>query len=197
MFSTKEEKKMFKNYRKFINEFDEVLEALNVLQKKYIKCKKGCTYCCEKGEYPLSQIEFAYLTSGFIKLKPEKKIIVQNNIRQILEEKKLKKNERFEYKCPFLIDNKCCVYKYRGIVCRTFGICYYDDKEEYVRLPDCVFYGLNYSEFFDKENNILKIKDVPMVNLRIDSVLNSELAKKYDIYSGEIRPLIDWIDNEY
>ena len=75
----------------------------------------------------------------------------------------------------------------------NIGVCYYDDKEGYVRLPDCVFDGLNYSEYFDTKTNTLNIKDVPMVNLRIDRVLNSELAKKYNIECGEIRPMLDWI----
>ena len=73
------------------------------------------------------------------------------------------------------------------------GICYYDDISKYVRLPQCVYDGLNYSEYFDKENNILKIKNVPKINLRIDRVLNCELAHKYKIKSGEIRPMLDWI----
>lgn len=184
---------MFKNYSEFIKEFDTVLKLLFTSQKKYIKCKKGCANCCSKGEYPYSQMEFAYLTQGFINLPEDKKIIIQNNIKNLIEEKQKNKNIRFEHKCPFLIENECSVYEFRGIICRTFGVCYYDDKEGYVRLPDCVFDGLNYSEYFDKETNILKITDVPMVNLRIDRVLESELAKKYKISCGEIRPLLDWI----
>lgn len=187
---------MFKNYESFIHEFDIVQSLIFESQKKYIKCKKGCTNCCSKGDYPFSQIEFGYLTQGFIKLCDNKKQIVQNNIKELLLQKSHFKGERFEHKCPFLIDEECCVYKYRGIICRTFGVCYYDDKEGYVRLPDCVFDGLNYSEFFEKETNILNIKDVPMVNLRIDRVLNSELAKKYNIESGEIRPMLDWISGQ-
>ncbi len=184
---------MFKNYESFIQKFDSALKLICESQKKYICCKKGCTNCCTKGDYPFSRIEFSFLTHGFINLDDDKKHIVQNNIKELLQQKLNFKGQRFEHKCPFLIDDECCVYKYRGIICRTFGVCYYDDKEGYVRLPDCVFAGLNYSEYFDKENNILKINDVPMVNLRIDRVFESELAKKYNIESGEIRPMLDWI----
>lgn len=184
---------MFKNYESFIQDFDIVLKHLFNLQKKYICCKKGCSKCCTKGDYPFSQIEFAYLTQGYINLDDKKKQIVQNNIKELLLQKTKFNGERFEHKCPFLINNECCVYKYRGIICRTFGVCYYDDKEGYVRLPDCVYEGLNYSNYYDKNKNILNIKDVPMVNLRIDRVLNSELAKKYKIYPGEIKPMLNWI----
>ncbi len=196
MFSTIGKEKMFKNYSEFLKDFDTILEVLFNNQKKYIKCKKGCANCCKKGDYPLSQIEFAYITDAFIKLPPEIKQIVQKNIRELFVKKSKCKEERFEHQCPFLINNECCVYENRGIICRTFGVCYYDDKEKYVRLPDCVYDGLNYSEFFDKKENILKIKDVPMVNLRIDSVLNSELAQKYNVLCGEIRPMLDWIYSE-
>lgn len=185
---------MFKTYESFIQDFDTALKLIFDTQKKYIHCKKGCAKCCSCGNYPLSQIEFGYITQGFIELEDDKKQIVQNNIKELLQQKSNFTGERFEHKCPFLIDEECSVYKYRGIICRTFGVCYYDDKESYVRLPDCVFDGLNYSEFFDKETNILKIPDVPMVNLRIDRVLNSELAKKYNIESGEIRPMLEWLN---
>ena len=187
---------MYKNYKSFIQEFDTALKLIFEAQKKYIKCKKGCTGCCTKGDYPFSQTEFAYLTQGFINLEDSKKQIVQKNIKELLRQKAEFSGKRFEHQCPFLIVGECCVYEYRGIICRTFGVCYYDDKEGYVRLPDCVFDGLNYSEYFDKEKNILKIFDVPMVNLRIDRVLNSELAKKYSIECGEIRPMLDWLNGK-
>lgn len=185
---------MFKNYESFIQDIDNALKLIFYTQKKYINCKKGCSKCCECGNYPFSQVEFAYLTQGFLNLNDEKKQIVQKNIKELLQQKSNFKGERFEHKCPFLINNECCVYKFRGIICRTFGICYYDDKEGYVRLPDCVFDGLNYSKYFDPKENILKIPDVPMVNLRIDRVLNSELAKKYNIECGEIRPMLEWLE---
>ena len=185
---------MFKNYESFIQDFDTTLNLIFESQKKYIFCKKGCTNCCSKGNYPFSQIEFAYLTKGFINLEDGIKQTVQNNIKELIQQKQNFNGQRFEHKCPFLIEGECCVYKYRGIICRTFGVCYYDDKEGYVRLPDCVFDRLNYSKYFDKNTNILNITDVPMVNLRIDRVLESELAKKYNIVGGEIRPMLDWME---
>ena len=185
---------MFDNYRKFLQDFDNLLSYLFETQKKYIKCKKGCTGCCSKGDYPFSHLEFSYLTEGYINLPETTKILVQQNIRQLLLDKKEFKGERFEHVCPFLINGECCVYDYRGIICRTFGICYYDDKEGYVRLPECVNNDLNYSEYFDKENNILNIADVPKINLRIDRVLNSELAKQYKLESGEILPMLEWLN---
>ena len=184
---------MLENYKNFLNDFDELLKFISQNQKKYIKCNKGCSKCCQKGDYPFSQLEFTYLTEGFINLPQNTKILVQQNIRNLLLDKKESKEEIFEHQCPFLINNECCVYEYRGIICRTFGICYYDDTKGYVRLPDCVNEGLNYSQFYDKKSKTLNITDVPKINLRIDRVLNSELAKKYNLDSGEIRSMLNWL----
>ena len=190
---------MFENYEEFLKDFDNILKLIFDSQKKYIKCQKGCYIWCKKGDYPFSQLEFAYMTQGFIQLNENTKILVQQNIRSLMFDKKewqkkhKDKNERFEHPCPFLINNECCVYKYRGIICRTFGVCYYDDKNGYVRLPDCVHDGLNYAQYFDPKTSILNIPDVPKINLRIDRVLSSELAQKYNLDYGEIRPMLEWL----
>ncbi len=185
---------MLENYEKFLNDLDEMINFLFNSHKKYIKCERGCCNCCSKGDYPISWLEFSYLTQGYIALDEKTKILVQQNIRRLLLDKKDTKNKRFEHVCPFLINGECCVYKYRGIICRTFGLCYYDDKEGYVRLPDCVYDGLNYSEYFDEQTNMLNISDVPKINLRIDRVFTSELAKSYNLEYGEIRPMLEWME---
>lgn len=187
---------MLDRYKLFLKEFDEIINSLFENQKRYINCKKGCSKCCEKGDYPFSQLEFAYLTQGFLSLPPERKIKVQHNIRQYQTERKYFKEERYEHQCPFLINGECCVYEYRGIVCRTFGLCYYDDINGYVKLPDCVHDGLNYSEFYDADTRTLNIQNVPKVNLRIDRVLKSQLAEKYELESGEIRAMLDWLEQK-
>ena len=184
---------MLNNYEKFLEELDIVLEELFYNHKQYIKCKKGCSLCCTGGEFPYSQLEFAYLTKGFISLPNDKKQIVQNNIKRLLEDKSKFAGERFEHTCPFLINNECSVYKYRGIICRTFGLCYYDDIKKYIRIPGCVHNGLNYSDYYDNENQNLTIEDIPKQNLRTDVILNSKNAKKYSLQSGDIRPMLDWL----
>ena len=184
---------MLNKYEQFLKELDCVLEELFNNHKKYLKCKKGCSLCCTGGEFPYSQLEFTYLTKGFISLPNEQKQFVQNNIKRLLKEKESFTGKRFEHTCPFLIENNCSVYNYRGVICRTFGLCYYDDVKKYVRLPGCVHNGLNYSEVYNKETQTLEIEDIPRQNLRIDVVLNSENAKKYNLDSGEIRPMLDWL----
>lgn len=184
---------MLKRYEKFLIEFDKELESIFNSQNQYLKCKKGCSKCCEFGDYPFSQLEFSYLTKGYLNLDYEKRLIVQQNIKKLLSEKEKNTKERFEHICPFLVNNECAVYDYRGLVCRTFGVCYYDDEKGFVKVPECVNFGLNYDGFYNEKTKELKIPDIPNVNLRIDKIFESETAKKYNIDSGQIRPMLDWM----
>ncbi len=188
---------LLENYEKFLEEFNIEIEEIFEKQKEFIKCKKGCSLCCRQGDYPFSQLEFTYLMDGYIKLPAQIKVIVQNNIKNLLEEKKNFSGERFEHKCPFLINDECCVYKYRGIICRTFGVCYYDDIKDCVRLPGCVHYGLNFANVYDENTKTLDMEDVYPKNLRIDKVLESPTAKKYEFNHGQIRPILDWFGAQY
>ena len=51
---------MLKRYKLFLNEFDKKIEEYFASQQKYIRCRKGCTDCCEIGEYPFSRLEAEY-----------------------------------------------------------------------------------------------------------------------------------------
>lgn len=160
-------------YRKFLKEFDTKLNSYFEAHKKYIKCKAGCSACCEKGDYPISQIELEYLMQGFIALDNETKIKIQTNI------KSMKRGN----KCPFLLNNRCSVYPYRPIICRVHGLAYLC-KKECVKLPYCVNAGKNYAEVYG--NNEIVINPI-MENLDTPSVLK-------ELNYGEIRNLYDWLN---
>lgn len=164
---------MKENFISFLNSLDKRLTDYFDNYKSYIHCKAGCSACCEKGDYPLSQTELEYLMQGYIELGNEIKILVQKNIE----------NMEKGGKCPFLVDNKCSVYKYRPIVCRVHGLAYMI-KEDLVKVPYCVNFGKNYSEVY-KEGyiNIAPITE----NLETWSLL-----KETDF--GEIRNLADWLN---
>ena len=86
--------KLLPNYEKYFEE-----------QCEHIKCKSGCSACCEVGEYPFSRLELEYLMSGFVELP----FGVKHDIKE--EIKRLKREKPKLYKCPFLVDNKCVVYE--------------------------------------------------------------------------------------
>lgn len=177
---------MLQRYEKFLEKLDKRLEKYFEEQCEFIKCKSGCSACCEVGEYPFSRLEIEYLMSGFVNLPFGIKHKIKENIKHLKQE-----NPKL-YRCPFLINNMCCLYKYRGIVCRTHGLAWYDESENRIRLPYCVNIGLNYSKVFDRETGEVFLQNPIRERLRIDSILKSPQAKSYQIECGEIRPLIRW-----
>lgn len=177
---------MLKRYEKFLEKLDKRFERYFEEQCEFIKCRPGCSACCEIGQYPFSRLELEYLMSGFVELP----FGVKHKIKE--EIKRLKKEKPKWYKCPFLIDNMCCVYKYRGIVCRAHGLAWYDEEANRIRLPYCVNKGLNYSKVFDRETGEVLLQNPIKERLRIDTILRSPEAEQYELECGEIRPLVDW-----
>ena len=168
---------IMQKYIDFLKDLDLRLDNYFNRHKLYIHCRKGCSSCCETGDYPLSQLELEDLMQGYIKLDNEVKLKIQENI------KKIKKGAC----CPFLIDKKCSVYSYRPIICRVHGLAYLCGmKMNKVKLPYCVNENRNYSNVYkDGEVTINPIKE----NLDTPIVLK-------DFYYGEIKNLYDWIKNE-
>ena len=176
---------MLKQYEKFLSELDKKLKKYFEEQSEYICCKEGCSGCCEVGDYPFTQLEMMYLMQGFRSLPPA----LQNTVREnLLAVKRNRHSLHFYYKCPFLINNKCSVYKYRGITCRTFGLAYLIDKET-VKTPACSNEGLCYHNVL--KDGILTVEPVKE-NLNLLEITNGELAKKYNLEFGESRSLVNW-----
>lgn len=177
---------MLKRYERFLQNFDSRLAKYFEDHCEFIKCREGCCACCEVGDYPFSRLEAEYLMSGFVKLPVQTQKIIKNNIKQLkLENPKM-------YKCPFLIDKKCALYNYRGIVCRIHGLAWYDEIEERIQLPYCVNKGMNYAKVFDRDTGNVFLEYPIKERLRIDSVLRSSEAEDYELECGEIRPLLSW-----
>ncbi len=159
------------NYGDFLQKFDKQLDIYFKEHAEFIHCKKGCSLCCENGDYPLSQAELEYLMQGYIALNDNDKRLVQNNIKTFVK----------GGKCPFLINQFCSVYQYRPIVCRVHGLAY--KCKNNVKVPYCVNYGKNYTNVY--ENGYITINPI-LDNLDTPSVL-----KEYDY--GEVRNLYDWL----
>jgi len=193
-----------KRYQIFLKTFQKEIDRMFLEQAEFIKCKEGCSYCCEKGEYPFSKLEFEYLLEGYKKLEPEQKKKILFNIARVNEKKAQNNNENFMYDCPFLINNRCSVYENRGIICRTFGLLCEHDNER-LTMPFCQSLGLNYSKIYDKEKGQLitekdgqKLCETEPRAYRIarENVLNLSIAKNLNIDWGESKTLIDYL-NEY
>lgn len=183
---------------------NEKLERFFAKQKPYIFCKPGCSKCCENAQYPFTQIEFEYIKMGFNALPYNIKDQISKNIEQTLKAKHKSKEKPFAYVCPFLINNFCSVYNYRGIICRTFGLMNVDE-EMGTNIPFCAYDGLNYSNVFDKEKQIISkdmyktlgIDEEPLAfNVRYKFLTDNDFAKGFGFEFGPVKPLIDWFDTE-
>lgn len=193
----------FKIYKRYLNTIDTILKKNFEDQKEYICCKEGCSYCCETGQYPYSDIEFKYLLLGLINLPAEERQEIIANIQALKEDyKKIQNKTDFKYACPFLNSNKkCSVYEYRGFICRSFGLLKID-KNDHISIPFCKSLGLNYSKVYNKEENILDNKLVEKYqyekkpkayNLNFDNFMNKDHFEDFELEFGEIKSLVDWL----
>ena len=161
------------DYSVFIKELDLRLEEYFKSFGSHICCKRGCSECCEKGDYPLSDVELEYLMHGFAKLEPSVKIQVQNNIKNITK----------GGACPFLINKECSVYPYRPVICRVHGLAYIYEKKK-VKIPFCAETGKNFASVY---------KDGVFVGEPVRANLDTQSLLK-GCYN-EIRNLYDWLKN--
>lgn len=193
---------MLEKYAAYLNMISEKIEKFFKKQQPYIFCKKGCSKCCENAQYPFSEIEYKYLMSGYHTLPYTKQEQIHKNILNVLNEKHNTKEKPFTYKCPFLINNECSVYKYRGIICRTFGLLVADNGGSDV--PFCALDGLNYSNVYDSKKHLISsamfnelgIKEEPLAfNIQYNFLTSAEFANGYGFEFGKTKPLIDWFEN--
>lgn len=184
-------------YLKFLNE---KLEKFFESQKPFIFCKKGCAKCCKNAQFPYSVIEMKYLFNGLADLDKKTLAVIEQNLENILEKRKHFTGKKFRYDCPFLINNECSVYDYRGVVCRTFGLMTQYENEK-LRAPFCTFQGLNYSNVLNlKKRTVsprkykkLNVKEEPLgFNISYKYLTDEEFERTFGFKFGDKKPLIEW-----
>lgn len=192
-----------KRYQIFLNLLQKELGKMFSDQSEFIVCKEGCSYCCEQGEYPFSEIEFNYLLEEYKTLAPDIKQQILFNIAKVNEKLSAHKTgKKFMYDCPFLINKRCSVYEHRGIICRTFGLlCEHDDGR--LTIPFCHDYGLNYAKVYSQEkgqiitteNGEQLCKTEPKAfKTERTHIQNLSIAKNLNIDWGESKTLIDLLN---
>lgn len=193
-----------KKYELYLSYLMPRLEKFFLEQSPYIFCKEGCSHCCEKGEYPFSELEFTYLMHGSRTLSTEVIEILNKNIAAIKQQKKENSiDKKFMYECPFLINKRCVLYNFRGLICRTHGLAFFDENNKLV-VPACVDRGLNYSNVYDFEKQNLSSKKCielgltqePLAhNVGLHFIINNSITKDLQIDFGEIKSMIDWFED--
>ena len=191
---------MLENYLTYLIFLNNKLSKFFNSQKQFIFCQKGCARCCKNAEFPYSEIELKYLLYGFMRLPKETQDKIEANIQKVVEEKSKFTGDNFHYDCPFLIDDVCSVYDYRGIVCRTFGLLT-KGTDDRIKVPFCCYQGLNYSNILNKKTKKLsqyKIKKLKLVdeplgfNISYKFLTDPDFEKSFKFKFGEKKPLIDW-----
>lgn len=144
-----------------VSKIEDYFEA----HKEFICCKAGCSSCCEKGDYPVTEKELKQIMLGYSALDNESKIRVQNNIKTM---------ERGGA-CPFLLDKLCSIYQYRPMICRIHGLAYLT-KNNVVKVPYCANEGKNYSQVYSN-----------------GEFFGEPIKENLDLRLGETRNLYDWL----
>lgn len=194
------------NYITYLDYLNKKLEGFFEEQKPYICCKKGCAKCCQHGNYPFSEIEFKFLMLGYKKLPETLKNAVKNKILNLNEGKITFEGKNFMYECPFLFDNSCVLYEYRGIICRTFGLMSFRDDGS-SKVPFCAFEGLNYSNVIDVDTKTIsetRYKKLgynapePLAfNVSYEFLTSKDHEIGYGIEFGAVKTLLDWLIEEF
>lgn len=194
---------MIEKYEKYLEKINEPLQRFFALQKPYIHCKKGCSLCCESGDYPFSKLEFKYAMIGFNNLEKKEQKFVKNKIEK-LKKTKSETNKKFLYECPFLIEKQCCIYEHRGLICRNYGLPYFttdDENKPSYKIPFCVSSGLNYSNVYNEETGTFCSKKWKETGIKVEPVsfnigreflLKNEMTEALSLNFGESRAIIDW-----
>lgn len=197
---------MIDAYEKYLEIIDSYLGKFFEQQKPYIFCKEGCSICCESGTYPFSKLEFDYLMIGYEKLANDVKSQIQKNIKHLKEERKKTKEGKFLHVCPFLLNKKCSIYKYRALVCRSYGLMsfYYNKEgEQRYHIPCCVEKGLNYSNVYDKKTGSFPTEKWEKTGIEVEPVshnvslaflLNNEMSQSLNLGLNPQKILMDWLD---
>ena len=186
---------MITRYREYLKFLDNKLATMFESQKPFIKCKKGCAYCCREGEYPVSELEYVNIMFYYNELEDNIKDRVNENISNLL-----KKQREKMYECPFLVNGKCSVYPARAIICRTFGLISYDAKGK-KRIPFCVNLGLNYANVYNSDlkqitsNNIDGTEPLAY-NINRKFLRSEKIEREFDIFFGDDKPLVEWLAEE-
>lgn len=193
---------MLGNYAAYLEFLNKKLTGFFAKQKPYIFCKKGCTRCCKHAQFPYSAIEMRYLLDGALTLDEQTQKRIESNVAEILERKKNYRGKKFKYDCPFLVNNACSVYEFRGVICRTFGLMT-NTPEGKVRAPFCAFEGLNYSNVLNlskktisqKKFKKLHVESEPLgFNVSYNYLTDTDFEQTFNFSFGEKKPMIDWFE---
>jgi len=192
--------KKLRKYKEFLNILDKNLQIFFDNQKEFIKCSAGCSHCCESGYYPVTNLEFDFLKTGFDTLDAEKQDIILKKCNKTEEDlskfiESGSKMQDFAYECPILNNGMCSLYEYRPILCRVYGlITPKPENSSRYGIPACKDIGLNYANVWDEKINNFSYEKAQSLNIKGSpeafDVAYESLLKKFEYLDfGDIQML--------
>ena len=168
-----------------------------ILRGKFSKAKEAAFQLAEHIDF--KKAETVEEARNFAKTHLGIKTI-DENIQKVLKEKEAFIGENYKYDCPFLIDDGCSLYLYRGIVCRAFGLIE-ANEEGNAKIPFCHENGLNYSKVVDEEKMLIseekylslnEEKQPLAYNVSYKFLTSEKMEKEFGFKFGAKKPLIEW-----
>lgn len=111
------------NYLSLLQRIDQLCEKITGQFAALITCRAGCSSCCR--HLTLFPVEAANLARGIERLPEETKAVLAGRSRWPESSP-----------CPLLQDDRCTVYPFRPVICRTHGLPLLAEIEG-VRTVDC------------------------------------------------------------
>ncbi|MBU4117838.1 MAG: hypothetical protein KJ555_03670 [Proteobacteria bacterium] len=119
------------DYHQLLDDLDAEIARIAKMHGAAISCSPGCASCCLP--FSVLPIEAACVLKAINAMPPDS--------RDTLGRNRTKDTDH----CPLLIDDLCCIYAARPVICRTQGLplAYVDEERETIEVSAC---PLNFPE---------------------------------------------------
>lgn len=149
--------------------YQELDQAIDLALKKYpeIQCTSGCSQCCQTYGSPLAaEIEWQNIRQHWPELTQAVKEKIRANYQVLKDSLRQRLKEPnptiapmlFKTPCPFLIEDKCSIYKKRPLSCRAFGLSQHGEG----KLSERIFACSMEIERWEKSLPMHQCPDLPM-----------------------------------
>lgn len=192
----------FEKYKALLEAVMPIIDEHFVMQKDYIKCRIGCSHCCQGGYYPVTKSEAKLMKEGFDILEASLREKITQKANSLEREREQFVNEgneflKFKYSCPLLVDDKCSIYEHRPIICRTQGLIVQSiSKETAFNMPACVYIGLNYANVWDENIQFFSEAKRKALNIEVPPVaLDFSYESLLEVLGVKAETLLDNLSN--
>lgn len=113
------------DYHQLLATLDAEIARIGERHAGALSCGPGCASCCLS--FSVLPLEAAFLRKAIASLPPASQTRLARNLAA------------GDDRCPLLIDELCCIYAARPVICRTQGLplAYVDEEREAVEVSAC------------------------------------------------------------